>query len=284
MPEDDAVPRQSAPAAEAPPSAFTEQAVPGRPGNAASAEPRPASDPSVPVAAARRAGQSAPGAAAPLPTPIPRDPRSAAPRPEQPALAPALRPGGLHDLRRGPRPDALYYGPADLLVVSGLPGAGKSTLMARCAAHALLIDSQHVRESYQARLPESVPYRLFRPFVRLTHYWRLGAALRRGGPVVVHDCGTVPFVRGWLTRAAHRQGRAVHLLILDVDPATARAGQQARGRAVSAREFARHRAVAARALDGLSASDAPPAGWRSAVVIDRPAAGALREIRFTADG
>ncbi|MGR6997013.1 hypothetical protein ACU686_00935 [Yinghuangia aomiensis] len=66
--------------------------------------------------------------------------------------------------------------------------------------------------------------------------------------MVVHDCGTVPFVRGWLTWAAHRQGRAVHLLILDVDPATARAGQQARGRAVSAREFARHRAVAARAL------------------------------------
>ncbi|WP_345680024.1 AAA family ATPase [Yinghuangia aomiensis] len=216
--------------------------------------------------------QSAPAA---LPVVAPAD---------QPAFAPALRPGGLHDLRRGPRPDALHYGPADLLVVSGLPGAGKSTLMARCAAHARLIDSQHVRESYQARLPESVPYRLFRPFVRLTHYWRLGAALRRGGPVVVHDCGTVPFVRGWLTRAAHRQGRAVHLLILDVDPATARAGQQARGRAVSAREFARHRAVAARALDGLSASDAPPAGWRSAVVIDRPAAGALREIRFTADG
>ncbi|MGA4545753.1 AAA family ATPase [Uniformispora flossi] len=229
-------------------------------------------------------GQSAPGAAGLPPVPVPPGPPSAAPRFDQPALAPALRPGGLHDLRRGPRPDALHYGPADLLVVSGLPGAGKSTLMARCAAHARLIDSQHVRESYQARLPESVPYRLFRPFVRLTHYWRLGAALRRGGPVVVHDCGTVPFVRGWLTRAAHRQGRAVHLLILDVDPATARAGQQARGRAVSAREFARHRAVAARALDGLSASDAPPAGWRSAVVIDRPAAGALREIRFTADG
>jgi predicted kinase len=215
--------------------------------------------------------------------------RQAAEAAGQDAPPSVLRPHAFHDLRAAPAtgpaaaPAALHYGPADLLVVAGLPGAGKSTLMERCAQRGLLIDSQHVRDAYQARLPRFVPYALFRPLVRFTHYGRLAAALRAGGPLVVHDCGTVPFVRAWLKRTARRQGRGIHLLVLDVDPAIARAGQRARRRTVSPREFTRHRRVTSRALAALSSAAAPPRGWHSAVLVDRPAAGALHEIRFTAD-
>ncbi|WTW96426.1 ATP-binding protein [Streptomycetaceae bacterium NBC_01309] len=195
------------------------------------------------------------------------------------ARATALRPDGLHDLRGRPVPAALRYGPTDLVVVSGLPGAGKSTLMARCA-QAPLIDSQHVRESYQDRLPPWLPYAAFRPLVRSTHYLRLLAELRASGPLVIHDCGTVPLVRSWVRRTARRQGRHVHLLFLDADAQAARGGQHARGRSLSAREFARHCTVAQRSLDLLLAASAPPPGWASAVLLDRAGARNLREIGF----
>ncbi|WP_436789700.1 AAA family ATPase [Yinghuangia sp. YIM S10712] len=191
----------------------------------------------------------------------------------------ALRPEGLLDFRSAHIPTALRYGPRDILVVSGLPGAGKSTLMSRCAV-APLIDSQHVRDWYRTRLPRSVPYSVYRPLVRATHYRRLGVALRSGGAVVIHDCGTVPLVRRWIARTAKRQGRDVHLLFLDVDPSVAWGGQKARGRRVSPAQFARHRSASGHSLDCLLATGVPPRGWQSAVLLNRPAADRLHSITF----
>ncbi|MFI5647838.1 AAA family ATPase [Kitasatospora sp. NPDC051705] len=213
-----------------------------------------------------------------------RTAEAAAPR-VPPPRAPAHRavrvPPGLHDLRRGPGPAALHYPAGDLLVVSGLPGSGKSTLMRRCA-RVPLVDSQLVREEYAARLPAGLPYALYRPLVRIAHYRRLRRAVLAGGPLVVHDCGTQPWVRGWLVRAAARQGRRVHLLLLDVGPAEARDGQQHRGQGVSRYAFARHRAAVGRLRSRLTGSGRPPAGCASTVVLDRAAARALREIDFPA--
>ncbi|MER7756062.1 AAA family ATPase [Kitasatospora sp. NPDC097643] len=196
---------------------------------------------------------------------------------------------GLHDLRCGPGPGpgcgvapaALSYPLGDLLVVSGLPGSGKSTLMRRCV-RAPLIDSQQVREEFAARLPTRLPYVFYRPLVRLAHYRRLRRAVLAGGPLAVHDCGSLPWVRAWLTRVAARQGRRVHLLLLDVDPAEARDGQQARGQWVSRYAFARHRAAAGRLRRRIAGTGRPPVGCASAVVLDRAAARALREIVFAA--
>ncbi|MFJ9775098.1 AAA family ATPase [Kitasatospora sp. NPDC101157] len=187
---------------------------------------------------------------------------------------------GVHGLR-GPGPAVLRYPAGDLLIVTGLPGSGKSTLMRRCV-RAPLVDSQLVREEYAARLPGRLPYALYRPLVRLAHYRRLRRAVLDGGPLAVHDCGTLPFVRAWLVRAAERQGRRVHLLLLDADPAEARAGQRRRGRRVSRYAFARHRGAAARLRRLLLGAGRAPAGCASAVVLDRGAARALREIDFSA--
>ncbi|MER6299490.1 AAA family ATPase [Kitasatospora sp. NPDC001539] len=186
----------------------------------------------------------------------------------------------MHELR-GPGPTALHYPPGDLLVVTGLPGSGKSTLMRR-SVRAPLVDSQQVREEYAARLPGRLPYALYRPLARIAHYRRLRRAVLDGGPLAVHDCGTLPFVRAWLIRTAARQGRRVHLLLLDVDPAEALAGQRRRARGVSRYAFARHRAAAGRLRRRLLGARRPPAGCASAVVLDRSAARALRVIDFTA--
>ncbi|GHA74468.1 AAA family ATPase [Streptomyces termitum] len=192
------------------------------------------------------------------------------------------RPRGrlVRDLRdrSGRVPRALTFAAGDLVVVSGLPGSGKSTLLRR-AADGGGIDSQDTRERWEARMPRVLPYALYRPLVRLAHYAGLHRALRSGAGVVVHDCGTQSWVRGWLARAAARRGTALHLVLLDVDPGTARDGQRERGRGVSAYAFARHRRAVGRLVAGVEAGRLPR-GCASATLLDRDAAGALRRIGF----
>ncbi|MFJ5833271.1 AAA family ATPase [Streptomyces sp. NPDC093089] len=201
--------------------------------------------------------------------------------PAQRARARTRRRGRLlRDLRerggRGPR--ALVFAAGDLVVVSGLPGSGKSTLMKR-AAEGHGIDSQDTRERWEARMPRLLPYAVYRPLVRLAHYAGLRRVLRSGASAIVHDCGTQSWVRGWLARAARRRGGALHLVLLDVTPDTARAGQDARGRGVSAYAFARHRRAVGRLLRAAEAGRLPP-GCASVTLLDRAAADTLRRISF----
>ncbi|MFS4093456.1 AAA family ATPase [Streptomyces sp. AF1A] len=212
---------------------------------------------------------------------LPRQPSARADGRRAGSPAPVVR--DLRD-RAGRSPRALLFGPRDVVVVTGLPGGGKSTLMRRAVA-GRRVDSQDTRDRFAARLPRGLPYALYRPLVRVAHYAALRQALRGGEGVVVHDCGTQAWVRAWLSRAARRRGGTLHLLLLDVPPETARAGQRDRGRRVSPYAFARHRRTTARLL-GAVEQGRLPAGCDSALLLDRAAAGTLERIGFAdpADG
>ncbi|MEU9672943.1 MULTISPECIES: AAA family ATPase [Streptomyces] len=184
--------------------------------------------------------------------------------------------------RTGCGPYSLDLTAGDIVVVSGLPGSGKSTLIRR-AVRGRAIDSQNTRDSWAAAVPGLLPYALYRPLVRAAHYLGLRKALRSGESVVVHDCGTQTWVRRWLARHAVARGRTLHLILLDVTPEVARQGQRERGRGVSGYAFARHRHAVARLLRDTE-QGLLPAGCTSAVLLDREAAGALGRISFTDAG
>ncbi|MGV9253947.1 AAA family ATPase [Streptomyces sp. NPDC003697] len=213
-------------------------------------------------------------------------PQRAQALPGRPAAPARVRSGErpapvVRDLREraGRSPHALLFGPRDLVVVTGLPGSGKSTLMRR-AVRGTRIDSQDTRDRFDDRLARFLPYAVYRPLVRLAHYAGLRRALRTGEGIVVHDCGTQAWVRGWLARAARRRGGTLHLLLLDVPPAAALAGQRERGRGVSRYAFLRHRTAAERLLRAAERGRLPD-GCGSAVLLDRDAADTLRRIDFT---
>lgn len=205
---------------------------------------------------------------------------------------PAVRPDhgadvmDLRDLPDSGHAAELRFPAGTLLVVSGLPGSGKSTLMHRIVppldgrgAPVHRIDSQDVREGWERGRLRRLPYGLYRPLVRASHYLGLRRALRSGHSVVVHDCGTLAWVRRWIARAARRGGQGLHLVLLDVPPQVARSGQRSRGRGVSGYAFARHRRAVARLVGDAEAARLPK-GFASAVLLDRRAASALRTVGF----
>ncbi len=197
----------------------------------------------------------------------------------------------VHDLRDEARDGGagtreLRFPAGDVLVASGLPGSGKSTLINRTVplldetgSVVIRVDSQNTREAWERRLPGWLPYALYRPLVRYTHYAGLRRALRSNVSVVVHDCGALPWVRRWLARDVRRRGRSLHMVLLDVDGEVALEGQAARGRGVSGYAFGRHLRAMRGLITGIE-EGRPPEGCASAVLLDRSTASALRCISF----
>jgi hypothetical protein len=206
---------------------------------------------------------------------------------------PVVAPGRGRDLRRQEVAE-LHYPAGAVLVVGGVPGAGKTTLLRRLfattgeetaapltAAGVRVLDSEQARNRWRRHLG-GLPYRWWRPLVHATHYARVLRALRRdAASTVVQDCATRPWVRHQLLAAARRSGRTVHLLLLDVDPHLAAAGQAARGRRVGSASFAVH----CRRWPELAAAAVDPAhplhrAADSVTLVDRATADRLRAIRF----
>jgi len=123
-----------------------------------------------------------------------------------------------------------------VVVVAGLPGAGKTTLV---ASEPRALDSDAVREAWAPRLSR-LPYALWRPLVHAWHWIAIWRALARPDGVIV----VRPFTSGWLRRAVLRRARrhhsAVHLVVVAATPAEAREGQRRRRRTIRERAMRRH--------------------------------------------
>ncbi|WP_160050964.1 ATP-binding protein [Nocardiopsis sp. FR4] len=186
----------------------------------------------------------------------------------------------------------MVYPPRSLLLVTGVPGAGKSTLLRRLFGlhgneEQTVLTAQGVRviDSLQSRyrlrrLLGHLPYPLWRWTVHVLHLARTAAALR-GGPVVVHECGTRSPVRALLALLCRLRRYQMHVVMIDATPREARSGQDARGRRVSARS---HRAHARRWRRLRAAARCGPAafapGARSLLALDRHRARELAWVRF----
>ncbi|MEV0340408.1 hypothetical protein AB0H49_15385 [Nocardia sp. NPDC050713] len=216
------------------------------------------------------------------------------PEPRMPlAAVGALTPVGVHDLR-GRTIDELRYPTTAALIFAGVPGAGKSTALRKffgATAQAeepptgpsgsIVLDSQHARNRWRHRLGW-LPYPLWRPVVHIAHYAGIKAALRDAdGPVVIHDCGTFGWSRRMIARWAAAYRRDLHVVMLDVPPTVARAGQYARGRRINGMFFTLHCRRWDRLIRDLDTEDRDaPVPSSSVVIVDRSTVDRMSRVAF----
>jgi hypothetical protein len=133
--------------------------------------------------------------------------------------------------------------PRALVVVGGLPGGGKTTMVRRLLGDGVpgvtSLDSEQVAARW--RTGSRVPYRLMRPLVHTQHRLRVLRELTGPAPVVViADPWTSRWWRPVVLGTARAAGRAVRLVLLDVSPEDAAEGQRIRGRRIPEGRMRRH--------------------------------------------
>jgi predicted kinase len=155
--------------------------------------------------------------------------------------------------------------PSDaVVVVAGVPGAGKTTLIRRAVdREATLVVDTDDRDRRG-------------PLLYLGHYARIAVAMVGRRPVVIHSRGTHPASRRAIAALAALRGRSAHLVLLDAARDEAEAGQRKRGRTVPQeemdRQVARWRRLMARRPRGE--------GWAGIVTLDRPQAACIDAFGF----
>jgi hypothetical protein len=166
---------------------------------------------------------------------------------------------------------------ARVVLVGGVPGAGKSTVLARMASSPGLdvLDPDDWRVWLRAVLPAAVPYAAYRPVVHIAHALRVLVALLRG-PVpgrtlLVHDPATRGRRRLLFVRLSRVRGWEPVLFYIDVTRPVAESGQVRRGRVVDPVSFAGHwsRWTALRTELLRDARSLDESGWSTVVLTDR---------------
>jgi adenylate kinase family enzyme len=118
----------------------------------------------------------------------------------------------------------LTYPENAVVVIAGIPGAGKSTLIRRVVdrSTARVVDTDDQRRDGGRA-----------SYVR--HYAHIVTAVWGRRPVVIHSRGTLGTLRRAITLLSSLRGRPAHLILLDAPREEAEAGQRARGAKAGAR-------------------------------------------------
>jgi predicted kinase len=144
-------------------------------------------------------------------------------------------------------PTVLTVARRSFVLVAGIPGAGKSSMLARrpiAVPGAVVLDSDRVREWLRDRLPAGLPYRSYRGLVHLLYRAQIVlTALVAVGPVVVHMPATAAFTRVAMVALAMLACRRRDLVWVHAEPEEARRGQRSRGRVLPRASFERHGAA-----------------------------------------
>ncbi|MGO9490444.1 MAG: AAA family ATPase [Solirubrobacteraceae bacterium] len=160
-----------------------------------------------------------------------------------------------------------------VVLIVGIPGAGKSTLINRAASAAewTVLDPDRFRRQLRPRLQRlPIPYPLF---VLATI-----VAIARDAHVVIESRGSNAWLRRLVAVCARIRGREAALVLLDAPPADAMAGQVGRGR-VAPVGVRRWNAVAWRRLmDAASSGALAREGWSEVVVLDRAQASKVDDL------
>jgi predicted kinase len=164
----------------------------------------------------------------------------------------------------------LFFPSDAVVVVAGVPGAGKTTLIRRAVDRDVVrvVDTDDRREAGGRRL------------LYLGHSARIVAAVAGRRPVVIHSRGTHPAARRAIAALAALRGRSAHLVMLDAARGEAEAGQRARGRTVAREEMDRQVARWRRLMARRPARE----GWASVVVLDRAQAARTEGFEFRSVG
>jgi hypothetical protein len=138
----------------------------------------------------------------------------------------------------------------DVILVGGVPGAGKTTAIRRATADlvgVVVLDPEDRQRAIEQWLIEQwlpMPYRAYRWLIHLLHTVDVLVRLLRGPVVgqclVVHDPGTRRRRRRLFVTLARARGWRTALLFLDVNRDAARTGQRIRGRVLRRSAFERH--------------------------------------------
>ena len=173
-----------------------------------------------------------------------------------------------------------------MILVGGVPGAGKSTAIRRATANQpgiVVLDPENRSRAIAEWLPVPLPYRAYRWIIHFLHtvdvLVRLLIGPVPGLRLVVHDPGTRRRRRRLFVALARARGWRTALLYIDVHRDAARTGQHIRGRVLGTSAFERHWARWEQLRTRLVAVSATDEGWHRVFLVERQqAADTLRAL------